>query len=368
MPLLRPLLFTALAALPTVSCDGFDPFRTTFDDVEPAVIYRAANQQPVAATPPRQLKVMTWNMKFGGGRVDFFFDCHGDRSQISEAEVMAHMEAIAEKVRLYDPDILLVQELDVLAKRTAYVDQLQVLLDKTDLNHAAYASQWRADLIPQDGVGRVDSGNAILSRYPLAEATRYSLAEITEFWFAKNYFWLRRNALRARVAVPGIDGLYAVDVHAAAFSKDGTKKKHIDRFKALMDEVVADGGQVVGGGDLNALPPRTDKISDFPDSACPPDGEFDADSYASETDWLDDLYADYTAAIPLDDYEADNSPHFTHTTKSDGFWNRKLDYLFTNLAVVPGSGLTHQDEGSGGLPTMPLSDHAPVSFVVEVQP
>ncbi len=360
---LPPLLCAAWL----VGCESFDIFRTTFPDVEPAVMYRAAQQTPPASAPTR-LRVMTWNIKFGGGRVDFFFDCHGDRSQMSQDEVVAHLEGLTSKIRDYDPDILLLQEVDVLSKRTAYFDQLQYVLDHTDLNFAAYASQWRADLIPQDGVGRVDTGNAILAKWPLEDATRFALADITEFWWAKNYFWLRRNAIRATVAVPGRDDLHAVGVHAAAYSKDGTKKKHIDRFKQLLDEIHDAGGAVIGGGDLNALPPQSAKIEDYPDSVCPDDGEFDAGSYAGEEQWLQPLYDSYSPSISLADYAADNSPYWSHTTDGAGFWNRKLDYLFTNLPVVGGSGLTHQDESSGGTATMPLSDHAPVSFELELSP
>ncbi len=78
-------------------------------------------------------------------------------------------------------------------------------------------------------------------------------------------------------------------------------------------------------------------------------------------DWLRELYDDFRPAIPLDDYRSNNAPYFTHTTSADGFWNRKLDYLFTNGHFS--NGLVHQGPDSGGLETMPLSDHAPVSAV-----
>ena len=67
----------------------------------------------------------------------------------------------------------------------------------------------------------------------------------------------------------------------------------------------------------------------------------------------------------LADYQADNASHHTHTTDGRGFWNRKLDYLFTNGRWLACSGTTHQDEASGGMATMPLSDHAPVSARLE---
>ena len=71
--------------------------------------------------------------------------------------------------------------------------------------------------------------------------------------------------------------------------------------------------------------------------------------------------------LALADFQADNDPYFTFTADGDGFWNRKLDYLFTNGEFVAGSGLTHQDTSSGGVETLPLSDHAPVSVQLSLQ-
>jgi endonuclease/exonuclease/phosphatase family metal-dependent hydrolase len=333
---------------------GCDPFHVQFDDVEPAVAYRASTTT-APADPDGELVVMTWNVKFAGGRIDFFVDCHGDRVLMTEGEVITHLRGLADYIAEVEPDVLLLQEVDVDSKRVAYVDTLQWLLDHTDLNYGVYASQWRADYVPSDGLGPVDSGNAILSRWPLTDAERVALPLIEEQDALTRYFWLRRNLLRARLDLPRRDDVWVVNTHTAAFSTDGTKKKQIDRFKEELDRL-GETGVVIGGGDLNALPPMTEKLEGFPDSAC--EGEFEADSYAAEVGWLDDLFADYEEAIPLDEYAEDNTPYFTHTTDGDGFWNRRLDYLFTNSSFH--DGLVHQ---SG---TMPLSDHAPVTATVKL--
>ena len=341
-----------------------DPFDTQFADREQAVLYRA-ERLIAAPRPADQVVVMTWNVKFGGGRIDFFFDCHGDAVLMDEGDVRRNLDRLAAAIVAVDPDIVLLQEVDVLSKRSAYVDQVQYLLDHTALDFGAYASQWKADFVPSDGLGRVDSGNAILSKWPFAEAVRIALPEIGDQDAATRYFWLKRNILRTRVRIPERGELYVVATHTAAFAKDGTKKEHIDRFKAELDAIDAGGGRFVAGGDLNALPPGTAQTRDFADSACE-GGDFDADDYSAETDWMTPLYDAYPAAIPLADYEADNTPHFSHTTAKDGFWNRKLDYLFTNGTFASGSGLVRQGAQAGGMETMPLSDHAPVTVTLEL--
>jgi endonuclease/exonuclease/phosphatase family metal-dependent hydrolase len=341
-----------------------DPFHTGFDDLEGASYYRAGSQKPDPdADAP--LKVMNYNVKFAGGRIDFFFDCFGDRVLMSEREVVANLSRLVEKINQYDPDVLVVQEVDVNSKRGAYVDQMQWLLDHTALRYGVYASQWKADYVPSDGLGAIDSGNGILSKYPLAEAQRIALALRSEQSGIERYFYLKRNLLRARLEVPGKAPTYVVAVHADAYSKDGTKRQHIDRFKAELDTLSDAGNTVVGVGDLNTLPPGSEQQFGFPDSVCD-DEEFVADDYRPEADWLTPLYEQYTPEVPLAEYQADNASFFSHTVDKDGFWNRKLDYVFTNAAVVPGSGLVHQDEQHGGWPTMPLSDHAPVTVELEL--
>jgi endonuclease/exonuclease/phosphatase family metal-dependent hydrolase len=123
-------------------------------------------------------------------------------------------------------------------------------------------------------------------------------------------------------------------------------------------------GTFIAAGDLNALPPGSEKQHDFSDSVCT--DEFIADDYRQEDELLQGLYDKYQSAIPLADYQADNERYFTHTTDGRGFWNRKLDYIFTNGQVVTGSGVTHQDGSTLGIETMPLSDHAPITVEIDL--
>ncbi len=343
---------------------GCDPFHTTFDDIEGAETYRAREPTPVTGSAARLL-VMNYNVKFGGGRIDFFFDCHGDRVLMSKREVVRNLEALVEKVNQVDPDVLVVQEVDVNSKRSAFVDQMQWLLDHSKLNYGVYASQWKADYVPSDGIGAIDSGNGILSKYPLSNAERIALDLRSDQSSLERYFYLRRNILRARVDLPGERRVEVVALHADAYGKDGTKQSHVERFERELDAAVARGELVIGAGDLNTLPPGSEQTYGFPDSVCE-DEDFIADDYRPDEGLLDGLYDKYSPEIPLADYRADNARYFSHTTDKDGFWNRKLDYIFTNGEVVPGSGLVHQDEASGGMDTMPLSDHAPVTVEIEV--
>ena len=350
-------LFISLAILAL----GCEPLVTTFDEIEAAVYYEAASITEVAA--PDTLLVMTWNIKFGGGDIKFWFDCHGERVIMTEAEVLGNMQALAAKIRELDPDILLLQEVDISSKRSAYLDQLQFLLDSTSLNYGAFASMWQVQYIPSDGLGRMNTGQAVLSKWDVTDAQRIPLELIGDQDALTQYFYLRRNILRATTAVPGIGNIAILSIHAAAFSTDGTKKKHIDRFKQELDQLHSAGVTFFAGGDLNTLPPGSIQLNNFDDSVCEEE-EFQADDYTDEVDWLNEFYADfpggYFPAVPLADYQADNSAYFSHSTDPAAGYKRKLDYIFTNSSAgwVDGSHRTHQEIASA---SGALSDHCPVT-------
>src|SRR5262245_42311991 len=92
------VLASSFLLLVTSACD---PFGTGFDDVQGAQTYTAHDIKPATLTEsasgrPR-LRIMNYNVKFGGGRIDFFFDCHGDRVLMKKSEVIRNLEGLARK-------------------------------------------------------------------------------------------------------------------------------------------------------------------------------------------------------------------------------------------------------------------------------
>jgi len=246
-----------LAVILLISCRSLV---TTFDDVESAIYYKDASQKPAEFN--NTLKVMTWNIRFGAGRIPFFGDSCGDRVLMTEAETIGYLDSIVAYINFTSPDILLLQEVDVSSKRSAYVNQLQYILDRTHLNYGVYASMWNVEIIPSDGLGRVDVGNAVLSRWEITDAERIQLPLRTDQDALTQYFYLRRNILKAKIALPIDKAFYAVNIHATAFATDDTKQKHIARYKEVLDDLDLLGATFVTGGDLNSVPPSADS-TDF---------------------------------------------------------------------------------------------------------
>ncbi len=353
------------------------PLVTTFEDIQDAVYYEDASQE--SAEFNDTLKVMTWNIRFGAGRIPFFGDSCGDRVLMTESETLGYMDSIIIYINLTQPDVLLLQEVDISSKRSAYVNQLQYILNHTHLNYAAYASMWDVEIVASDGLGKVDAGNAILSRWKITDAERIKLPLRTDQDALTQYFYLRRNILKAKINIPELDTtLYAVNIHATAFATDDTKQKHIDKYKEVLDALNDQGAVFVTGGDLNSIPTDAEPYDYCIIDQCEDESwhtsveekkyhkegsyfnNFQAIGYyPGERDLLQPFYADslnYFPAIPYED--RNSSDHFTHCTynTSEDYrnWDRKLDYLFTNKEDGFSMGNTHQDAFN-------LSDHAPVS-------
>ncbi|NQT27787.1 endonuclease/exonuclease/phosphatase family protein [candidate division KSB1 bacterium] len=332
-----------------------EPWVEQFEEIGDAVIY-TAEQKSAPPSTVETITVMTWNIRFGAGRIPWFGDSCGDRVILTKDEVFTHLQGIANKINEIQPDVLIINEIDIESKRSAYIDQMQWLLDHTYFNYGAFASVWKVQFIPSDGLGRMNMGNAVLSRWPILEAIRIPLPQRGDQDELTKYFYLRRNILKVKIDLPNVPNFYAVNVHTSAFAKDDTKMKHIDIFKAELDELHEAGAYFVAGGDLNTLPPGATKTYFCLEDRCFGEdvNEMEGCDFTKEVTWLQDLYDTYQSAVPLDEYLTNEERYFTNTSHWDGFWQKKLDYLFTNYQWIAGSDSTHQEATD-------WSDHTPIS-------
>ena len=357
---------------------------TTFDDVESAIYYEDTSQE--SSEFNNSLSVMTWNIRFGAGRIPFFGDSCGERVLMTQAETEGYLDSIIFYINSTLPDILLLQEVDISSKRSAYVNQLQYILDRTHFKYGAYASMWDAEIVPSDGLGKVDVGNAILSRWKITDAERIKLPLRTNQYALTQYFYLRRNILKAKIDLPIDNDFYAVNIHATAFATDDTKQKHIAKYKEVLDDLVNQGAIFVSGGDLNSIPIGAEPFDFCIIDECDHEnwhtiseeegphkkGSYfnnfqEVGNYPSEKDLLKPFYDDSENYFPAINFENRNSAdHFTHCTYNTAedyrTWDRKLDYLFTNKEDWSSTGKTHQGP-INSLDSGPFiySDHAPVS-------
>ena len=323
----------------------------------------ARTQVPPEANPDGLL-VLNWNIKFGGVRHDFFWDGWGDRVHLSEDEAQDAMRDVVGLINELQPDVLMLQEVDVASKRTAYLDQVRFVLERTDLNHAAWVPNWWVEYVPEDGLGPIKSGQAVLSRYPIERNTRFDLPQSEDSSAIVNYFWLHRAVQLVEIDLGEAGTLTVVNNHPTAYSLDGTKSIHMAE---ILERSEAVEGLLITGGDLNVIPPGSVRTEGFADEAEVDTTGVTQVSY-SEEDMasLEPFYEQWSPLLSLDAYgttEEAQSAWYTHSITETVFWTQKLDYLFTNGSWEAGWHLQQPGDGPGaGLVSDPmaLSDHAPL--------
>ena len=368
---------TSLLLILLLLGNGCDPFVVEFPDSSIPKRFEASNiDSDSKIYQGGGIKVLTWNMRFGVGRFSFFGDSCGEDVIADEKTITQTMEAIAETLTVIDPDIVLLQEVDLGSKRTGYWNQIQYILDNTPLNYGVYASVWEVDFIPTDGIGRVNMGNAILSKYEIGPSERIQLRLRTDQPDYEQYFYLRRNILKSEIpelASSSQKKFYAVNIHATAFATDDTKEKHVAKYLQILENINLEGHAFVSGGDLNAVPPganidycmndicegesyHVDGIEPFHK-----EGSY-FDNFSGEPDILAPLYQAYDPAI--EEGSINLPEHYSHAPSTSMIgtdiirkYDRKIDYLFTNMEWDAMSGRTHQA-------CWELSDHMPISATV----
>jgi endonuclease/exonuclease/phosphatase family metal-dependent hydrolase len=171
-----------------------------------------------------RLRVMTWNIHKGIGGVDRRY----------------RPERITDVIAHYRPDVVFLQEVDEGARRSGFHRQVDVLGDAIGLRHRSFGPNVRLRL----GPGQY--GNAILSRWPLFEATNVDLTVPPK---------KRRGALYARCRVRAgrrsrTLALYNLHLGLAAYERKRQLRRFLEShpFSQLHHRT-----PILLGGDFNDL-------------------------------------------------------------------------------------------------------------------
>ncbi len=231
------------------------PLLWTPHDVEAAEIIGPADGPAWPATA--ELRVMTWNVQYAAGRgYVFFYDTipwGGPDERPSPFAVAHTLEGLAATIEREAPDVVLLQEIDVGAKRTDFVDQARFLRRRLpQLPWSTSAWYWRSAFVPHPRVrGAVGLQLLILSRFRLTAARRVALPVIPGSRL-RQAFGFKRAILLAEVATHGGPALHVGSTHFDAFAqRTDTMRLQVARTcQALRD--LGDAPWVLGG-DFNLV-------------------------------------------------------------------------------------------------------------------
>lgn len=221
-----------------------------------------------------------------------------------------NLATVISALRNLNADIIAFQEIDLESKRSYNVNQLESLAYALGLPNAGLAINWNKNYVPfpywppSVHFGKIVSGQAVLSRYPIMENQRTVLEKVASRPFFYNAVSLDRLAQVARVDVNGRP-LMLINVHLEAFDNP-TRFAHT-RAVREMAETYAKDYPVLLVGDFNSAVNR------------PEEGERSIEIMAES-----DLF---TSAVPKPQWAS--QPTFPSEPPK-----YKLDYLFYTPATI----------------------------------
>ena len=155
-----------------------------------------------------------------------------------------NMEKVVSGLKQYNPDLIGIQEIDFYSNRSYQVDQAEEIAHKLAFRYAAKAVNWDKKYVPfpyfppSAQYGRMLSGQAVLSRFPILLQERIVLDKVAAnpFWY--NAFYLDRLLQVVEIEIHG-KKVIVMNVHLEAFNKE-TRKAQTEfvhkKFQAFAEE------------------------------------------------------------------------------------------------------------------------------------
>lgn len=257
------------------------------------------------------VKIMTWNLGF----------LHGEGSEgpgyqfKNRGYYKERLETLVSQIKQWQPDIICLQEVDFESHRTSGINQARYLALKASYPYVAEAVSWDANYIPfpywplTNNFGRMRSGGAILSKYPILshEVTLLQKPKSQPWWY--NLFYLHRYTQKITVEL-GSKKFQLINLHLEAFDK----KDRQDQIQALAQAALTSKIDFIAG-DFNMVPTSATKKSKF----------FNRDDYENDSSYEFMQKSGMLEVVPEIIYAENEAQYFTFPA-----WrpDRRLDYIY----------------------------------------
>jgi endonuclease/exonuclease/phosphatase family metal-dependent hydrolase len=292
------------------------------------------------ASPPGDiLTVMTYNIGYASGLKN------NQGNVLTRDELYDNLDRIVKTLKKNNTDILAVQEIDFHSKRSHYINQLEYLAHKLKFPYVSYVLNWDKKYVPypvslcfKKHFGHMESGQAVLSRFPILENKCYFFIKPLNkpFWYKLFYIERAVQCVKIRLSPSRTIDLY--NVHLEAFHVN-TRKTQMQQLLDIKVKNDFTSGFILG--DFNALPPDASKRNNFSDE---PEIDFRSDNTIKtmhEKSNLKEVMVDSFS------FPSDNP-------------TRRLDYVFFSEDFILQKGFIDGNAGTG-------SDHLPVISTFQIK-
>ena len=202
----------------------------------------------------KPLTIVSWNCGYGalGDNADFFMDGGSSVYTADQSRVESNLAGIRDTLKTLNPDLLILQEVDINSARSYGMDERALLREALPGASESFAYNFNTLFVPYPipPMGHVESGLYTLSTAVPGSSARISLP--VPFSWPIRLFNLKRCLLVTRFPVRDSDReLVLINLHLEAYDDGEGKEAQARQLTALMQEEYAKGNYVIAGGDFN---------------------------------------------------------------------------------------------------------------------
>jgi endonuclease/exonuclease/phosphatase family metal-dependent hydrolase len=231
-----------------------------YADLEPAEVHCSTDAPILNSETP--LKVLSWNIQFLAGKNYVFFydaiDGSGKDEAPSREDQAITLKEVTRVIREENPDVVLLQEVDVDAKRTGYNDQIKLLLEALAPLFPCSVSTyyWRAGFLPHPNImGSIGMKLATFSKYKIEKAQRHALGDFPANLIVRQ-FRPKRAILDSFLPTNKGEFFRVLNTHLEAYSQGSNLMQYqVQLTSKLLNHLESSKLLWFIGGDFNLLAP-----------------------------------------------------------------------------------------------------------------
>jgi endonuclease/exonuclease/phosphatase family metal-dependent hydrolase len=165
-----------------------------------------------------------------------------------------HLDYTIQTFKNINPDIVAFQEIDFASERSFFVNQFEEIANAQPFFNGAYAINWDKNYVPfpysvpSQHFGKILSGQAVLSQFPILEEKRTVLKSPLNSNILYDQFYLNRLAQIVKIKLR--KEFYLVNVHLEAFDKETREEQAYELVKLIKSLDLP----VILLGDFNTIP------------------------------------------------------------------------------------------------------------------
>ncbi|MCR4676580.1 MAG: endonuclease/exonuclease/phosphatase family protein, partial [Sphaerochaetaceae bacterium] len=221
-----------------------------------------SSAQTGKAEKGKEMELLCWNIGYAGlgKEMDFFMDGGKTGRPQSREVVEGYLKGIGETIDKYNPDLVLLQEVDSSSSRTYRIDERISLSEGFDASAFALNYSCLFVPIPFPPMGRVNSGLFTLTDdLTIEKAERHSL--LCPFSWPVRVFNLKRCLLTSYIPIEGTDKyLVLVNLHLEAYTEGDGRQKQTRQLLSLIQSEYEKGNYVIAAGDFNQFLPGSREV------------------------------------------------------------------------------------------------------------